>query len=185
MASDMFKCDDGVIMRRWEARVFRGYCRLTSIPSNFWHWHIRRLYVKVKEFCVKQWHLRYEYYQDNNGKIKVRRNTGWGGTFKRIDGKEVKVGQSRMVLDDYSMMAFPECNYGFFDEDLGANIKSRGHYRELMKEKGLSPLESTTYSGSPEYRRRKLAEERSRRAMPARERAFIEASKRAEVMFGR
>lgn len=120
-----------------------------------------------------------EYYLIN-GKIKIQKYAGFGGCYKTIKGKNVRISGrfETAPTDEFTFFPWKEANSGQFDEDLGAPVGSKQEYRRLMKEKGLVPLESSRYCGSNEYRRKQREKYEAEKNRPKIERAFVEACQR-------
>lgn len=164
---------DSVLMRPWEAVIYRAYdwliAAVLNIPQPF-----RKVWVRIKEAIER----RFEYYMAADGTIKLRRSTGASGVYIRSQGKLIKLyGTSAKGIDDMSIIGWQEVKSGQYDEDLGTVVESKQHYKRLMKDKGLVPLEPSQYCGSSEYRRKKLAEYNRAKSLPTIERSFIEAAR--------
>ena len=161
------------IRREWERKVYAGYNWLIDavlglIPA------LHTSMVRIREALYS----RFEYYLASDGSVKRRFNTGLAGVYSYIEGKLVKVAQgSTIVVDDMSIIGWKECQSGKFDEDLGTIVESKQHYKKLMNEKNLVPLEPAKYCGSNEYRQKKARDYRFQKAMPTIERKFVEACK--------
>lgn len=161
------------IRREWERKVYAGYNWLIDAVSGLipcLHTSI----VRIREALGS----RFEYYLVSDGSVKRRLNTGSAGVYSYIEGKLVKIAQgSTIVVDDLSIIGWKECQSGKFDEDLKTIVESKQHYKKLMDEKNLVPLEPTKYCGSNEYRRKKTEEYRYQKAKPTIERKFVETCK--------
>lgn len=161
---------DSVIMRGWEAALYRAYDGLLQAIVGAFLWP-RQYIVKVKEAVMRQ----FEYYLDDRGEIRIRRNTGKQGVYQMIEGRMVKVSEGVSAIDDLSIIPWKECNAGYYDAELGAHIESKKQYRQMMKKEGLVPLESARYCGSRQYRMKKAIDERRAEARKASEKGFIKA----------
>lgn len=161
-------------MRKWEIAIYRVYDRIIDTLGDLLY-RPRGVYKRIQEAFMRN----FEYYLSSDGKIKIRRSTGSQGIYAYINKKLVKIAQgTTVVIDDMSLIGWKECDSGKFDEDLGVPVESKQHYKQLMKEKGLVPLEPSKYCGSSEYRRKKLAEFKTAKIMPTVERKFAEAYSR-------
>jgi hypothetical protein len=161
---------DSVVMRGWEAAIYRAYdgllyslVKLLTAP--------RQYFVKAKEAIMRQ----FEYYLDDAGQVRIRRNTGKRGVYQQIEGKMVKVSGEATGIDDFSIIPWKEANAGYYDQELGVHVDSKQQYRRLMKQEKLIPIEATRYCGSRAYRKQKAAEARSARTSKIAEQAFIKA----------
>lgn len=166
--------DDCVVMRRWEASLYRAIDRVFDVPAQL-AFRLRVYWVKAKEAVMR----RFEYYIDNEGNVKLRLKTGAKGSYIRIDGRLVKVsGEPVATLDNYSIIPWQEANNGYYDEELGAHVESKQHYRQLMKQNGLIPVEADRYGGSREYKREKILSEKREQSKKESEKAFISACRK-------
>lgn len=161
---------DLVPMRGWEAILYRVYNNIMQGLYDLFCWP-RQHIVKAKEHIMRQ----FEYYLDDGGRVRIRRNTGKQGIYKLIEGKVVKVSSNVATVEDMMIIPWKEANAGYYDEELGTHIESKKQYRQLMKKKKLIPLESTKYCGSRQYRKQKAEEARSAEARKMAEKAFINA----------
>lgn len=171
-----------VALRPWEYAIYSAYDNLIYAVNKSFFW-LRGWIVKVREWIDSH----FEFYMAEDGCIRRRRSTGSGGVYRRINGKLVKVAHSMEVegIDDFSIIPWQECNNGSYDEELGAYVQSKDHYRQLMKEKGLRPLESTNYCGSASYRQAQAVKSEFEKHKKQSEKNFIEALRRTEAQYGR
>lgn len=167
----LMRRDDCVIMRRWEAVIYRVIDRTITAFTDLFSLP-RGPYIKVKEALMRL----FEFYLAEDGSVRLRCNSGKQGVYKFLDGKLVKIsGNAEMTLDNYSILPWKECNAGYYDEELGAHVESKQHYRRLMKEKGLIALEPDRYCGSQTYRKEQWNKEDRAKRIATTEKAFISA----------
>jgi hypothetical protein len=162
---------DMVVMRGWEAAVYRAYDGFLNVLAGVLYHSPRQYFVKVKEAVLR----RFEYYQNDEGQIKLRFYTGKQGVYKLIEGKMVKVSEGVGTVDNLSIIPWKEANAGYYDEELGMHIDSKQQYRARMKAEGLIPLEPIKYCGSKNYRKQKAQEARMAGQRKISEKAFIKA----------
>jgi len=91
-----------------------------------------------------------EYYLIDD-QVKIRKYNGVQGSWKQIDGKLVKVSGDTEAVPYF--IPWKECNQGYYDEELGTRIYSKGQYRAEMKSQGLVPFEKNIYGKSRETMR--------------------------------
>lgn len=169
--ADSFSRRDSVIMRGWEAVLYRAYDGLLQAFVDAFTWP-RQYIVKAREAVMRQ----FEYYLDDRGEIRIRRNTGRQGVYQMIEGKMVKVSDGVSAI--LSIIPWKECNAGYYDAELGTHIESKKQYRQMMKKEGLVPLEANRYGGSQSYRKEKLRKEERAKGRKGREKVFIEACRK-------
>lgn len=162
-----------ILMRGWEITIYRVYDRIIQGVMNVVHWP-RTPYIKLKEAIMRQ----FEYYQDDEGMVKIRRKTGAGGVYNYIEGKLVKMSDEvevSTIRDLGFAVPLRPSDAGYYDEELGMHIDSKKQYREEMKAQGLIPTESTRYCGNI---KEKAKEKRAVDQRKITEKAFVEAHRK-------
>jgi len=173
-----------VPMRTWEYKLYRAYDRSFYGVIDFFEMLYKRLKLTLQRFLPK-----YEYFIDyatNTVKKRIAGGTGSKmGTYQFMNGKIVKVAGYIPALKE--SLPWSEVNAGYYDEELGAHIENKDHYRRLMKEKGLVAMshEDTRYQPRAEIRRKKAWEQmQAKNAKRDRER-FQATVSRVEAEIGR
>jgi hypothetical protein len=162
-----------------EARI-RGLIRFIAWqPERLAKWAYRKIKeaVRVKFFRTFEWYLDHK-----TGEVKLGVRKTMTGSYKTIDGKDVKVSDhSNSVIDVYSFMPWSEVNAGKVDPELGVVIKSKDDYRREMKRQHLIPYEKNRYGKSARRVREEVVARAQEKYKPAIEKAFKEACDREGI----
>lgn len=154
----------------WQLReVCRG---IIEYPTRWLYRACRRLIEPLRATL----RANFEYYRDDEGKIRLRRSTGRSGVYSYIDGKLVKTRD--FSTDKFDLIPWKETNAGYYDEELGTHIESKDHYRREMKAAGLVPRERNRYGKSQARIREDIVDRQMAKYKPTIEKAFVEACRR-------
>lgn len=96
-----------VMLSPIELPIFKAYRFLTEpfrMVGDWLYWQVVKSIRMGQELARRAWNTYFEYYQLPSGKIVLRRSSGLSGSYKRINGKLVKVEIMPDILFDPELL---------------------------------------------------------------------------------